>query len=101
MKGQEIKNKVEKKLNDKELGLQLIPSSSPRDHFMYSIYYKSYKIGILQISYSSSEFGKGLIGKMSRQLGINSNQLKGLVSCNFWGKDYVANSHLIQKLKAN
>jgi hypothetical protein len=96
MKSRTITSKFEQKFKSPDLKLDYSVSSK-RDHKMYDIYYKGIKIGIFQISHGSSEFGKGLIGKMARQLGINSHQLLGIEKCYFWAKDFIANSKLITK----
>ncbi len=91
-----LKPKIEKKLNSPSDLLRLEATRAPRDHFMYSLYFKEKKIGIFQISMGSHEFRNHLIGMMSRQLGISSQNLKDLERCVFWGKDFVENSRLIQ-----
>ncbi len=96
MKSDSIKTKAERKLNSPEDNLCLQPLKK-RDHYMYNLFFKGMKIGIFQISYTSKEFGKGLIGVMARQLGISSQQLIGIEKCTFWGKDFVENSRLIVK----
>lgn len=95
MKSNSIKPKVEKKLNSPDYSLSFLLAKSPRDHYMYDLFYKNKKIGIFQISYTSREFGKELIGKMARQLGISSQQLIGIEKCTFWAKDFVENSKLL------
>ena len=96
MKTNSIKPKIEKKLNSSKdfLEIQRFPK---RDHYSYDIFFKDKQIGRLQISHTSSEYGKGLIGTMARQLGISSQDLKGIEKCTFWGKDFVENSRLIVK----
>jgi len=93
MKTRTLKPKVEKKLNSPKDNLTL--KLSNRDHFMYDLFYQNKKIAIFQLSHTSHEFGKKLIGRMARQLGISSNQLKGIEKCTFWGKDFVVNSRLL------
>lgn len=96
MKSNTIKPKAEKKLNSSEDNLSLEPLNK-RDHCMYNLFFKGVKIGIFQISHTSKEFGKGLIGAMARQLGISSRELIGIEKCTFWGKDFVKNSRLVPK----
>ena len=95
MKSKSIKTKVEKKLNSQENKLSLQPLK--RNHYMYNLFFNNIKIGIFQISYTSKEFGKRLIGIMARQLGISSKHLIGIEKCTFWSKDFVKNSRLIVK----
>ena len=97
MKTRTLQPKVEQKLNCLEYELVLSPTKSPRDHFMYDLFYKKQKIGIFQISYTSNDFGKPLIGKMARQLGISSQELIGLEKCTFWGIDFVKVSRIIPR----
>ena len=94
MKSKEIKKKAEKKLNSPQDNLALLPITK-RDHWMYKIYYKNVVIGIFQLSFGSREIGDVLIGKMSKQLGITSQQFKNMVNCTFWGRDFVISSRLI------
>ena len=96
MKSNSIKTKVERKLNSPENNLRL-QLRSKRDHYMYNLFFKGVSIGIFQISYTSKEFGKGLIGTMARQLGISSQQLIGIEKCTFWSKDFIENSRLVMK----
>ncbi len=91
MNSKKLKQKIEEKFNSPSDNLILEPLVK-RDHLMYKIYYKKTFITILQISMGSHEFGPKLIGLMSRQLGITSSDLKGVVSCTFWGKDFVEKS---------
>lgn len=93
MKRNTIKQKFETKFNNAEFQIKAVPISG-RDHYMYDIYCKEKKIGIFQISYSSKEFGSRLIGKMARQLGISSNQLKGVEKCTFYAQDFIEHSKL-------
>lgn len=95
MKGNKLKSKIEKKFNSTEYKISLVPTKSPRDHYMYDLFLKGKKISIFQISFGSKEFGKELIARMARQLGISSNQLIGIEKCTFWAKDFVINSKLV------
>lgn len=96
MKGKDIKKKFEQKIKtpDKILTYNILLK---RDHYMYELFYKNKYIGLFKISMGSKEFGKALIGIMSRQLGISSNQLRGIVNCTFWAKDFISYSRLLQK----
>ena len=96
MKTKTIKRKLEKKLNSPSDNLQLIPTISPRDHYMYNLFYKGKKIATPQITRSSKEFGKKLISLMARQLGISSEQLREVERCSFWAKDFIKHSRKLQ-----
>lgn len=95
MKGKKIKKAIEKKFNSPVEKLELKEVSGTRDHFMYELYYNKEYMTLFQISRGSREFGQTLEGLMSRQLGISISQLKGIVSCTFWGKDWIAKSKLL------
>lgn len=98
MKTKTIKKKIEKKLNSPKDNLVLEKTVGHRDHFTYNIYYKE-KIVVapFQISRTSKEYGKRLMGLMARQLGISSGQLKGIEKCTFWAKDFIENSRFADK----
>ena len=96
MKLKSLKKKFEKKLKSPNDSLDIISKSSARDHFMYSILFKKKIIGIFQISMGTREPGKTLIGLMARQLGISSEEVKGIENCTFWGADFVKKSSLIE-----
>lgn len=96
MKTSSFKPKVEQKLNSPEYSLRLESAKTKRDHFTYNLYYKNVYLGILQISFGSREFGKKLIGLMSRQLGISSQDLRGIEDCTFWAKDFIRKSRKIR-----
>lgn len=96
MKTSSFKPKVEKKLNSTEYSLCLESAKTKRDHFTYNLYHKNVYLGIFQISFGSKEFGKKLIGLMSRQLGISSQDLRGIEDCTFWAKDFIQRSRKIK-----
>lgn len=94
MKTSKLRRKIEEKLNDPKHGLRL--ELTKTHHFMYRLFYKSKYISVFKLSHGSAEPGKRLIGMIARELGINSRQVEGLVSCTFWGKDFVEESLLIK-----
>lgn len=93
MKGKIIKRKAENKLNSDENHLKLVPKGG--DHYEYDLFYKGVQVGFFQISRGSKEFGKKLVGRMARQIGVSSIQLQGIEKCTFWASDFIKHSKLI------
>ena len=95
-----IRPAAEQKLNDPKQNLKLTAAVGHRDHYMYDLFYNGKKITVFQISRSPQEFGKPLIGKMARQLGISSHQLQEIEKCTFFAQDFIRESRLIASATA-